>query len=318
VMEVPTAMLLWVDVYSSAVFTRLAGFDFAPTEALMLALPLIALSALLWTAERALPVNRVEAVARPGVHAVRLFDRRRDTCIAMGIAVLASGMGLAPILITALELTHHSVDDAAGYFGNGIQWSVLYAASTATLATVIAIALVSAIREQPRIVRALEALTWMGFLLPPALLALGAIAFRQTPIVGSMFSGAMLVVLALLARYIVVAMRVLRIGELHLAASSIEASRSSGCGYWRRIWRVHLPGTMRFAAIAWILVFVFCVRDTETVALLYPAGGAPLSVRMFTLEANGPPGALAAISLALQALVAVPLIGAAVLLRTRP
>ena len=46
-------------------------------------------------------------------------------------------------------------------------------------------------------------------------------------------------------------------------------------------------------AFAWLLTLVFCLRDLETAILFYPAGGEPLAVRIFTLEANGPPAVVA-------------------------
>ena len=39
------------------------------------------------------------------------------------------------------------------------------------------------------------------------------------------------------------------------------------------------------------------MRDVETSALLYPPGGELLTVRIFTLEANGPPSIVTALAL---------------------
>ncbi|HYU15853.1 MAG TPA: hypothetical protein VEL05_07275, partial [Candidatus Acidoferrum sp.] len=41
---------------------------------------------------------------------------------------------------------------------------------------------------------------------------------------------------------------------------------------------------------------VFALRDLETAALVYPPGGETLTVRIFTLEANGPAGVVAALA----------------------
>jgi iron(III) transport system permease protein len=73
----------------------------------------------------------------------------------------------------------------------------------------------------------------------------------------------------------------------------------------------------RYSWAAWLLAFVFCIRDVETSALLYPPGGEPLSVRLFTLEANGPPAVVSAMAAVLGLLVIIPLAGASLLLRRR-
>ena len=70
-------------------------------------------------------------------------------------------------------------------------------------------------------------------------------------------------------------------------------------------------------AAAWLLAFVFCLRDLETAVLFYPPGSAPLTVRILTLEANGPEAVVAALALIHAALVAGALAVGGVVLRGR-
>ncbi|MEW6270640.1 MAG: hypothetical protein AB1689_15255, partial [Thermodesulfobacteriota bacterium] len=63
--------------------------------------------------------------------------------------------------------------------------------------------------------------------------------------------------------------------------------------------------------------FVFALRDLETPVLFYPPGGEPLTVRIFTLEANAPTAvvaALATVQVVVTALVLV--VGGAALRRS--
>jgi iron(III) transport system permease protein len=62
-------------------------------------------------------------------------------------------------------------------------------------------------------------------------------------------------------------------------------------------------------ALAWLLAFVFCLRDLELPVLYYPPGGEPLTVRLFTLEANGPEPVVAALALVQVAITAVAVAG---------
>jgi iron(III) transport system permease protein len=52
--------------------------------------------------------------------------------------------------------------------------------------------------------------------------------------------------------------------------------------------RILIPSAGRGLGLAWLATFVFCLRDLETAVLYYPPGREPLTVRIFTLEANGP------------------------------
>ncbi len=62
---------------------------------------------------------------------------------------------------------------------------------------------------------------------------------------------------------------------------------------------------------------MFCLRDLETAALLYPAGQEPLTV-WITLETNGPPAVVAALSCVQIGMTAtVVATGSAFLLRGR-
>jgi iron(III) transport system permease protein len=71
----------------------------------------------------------------------------------------------------------------------------------------------------------------------------------------------------------------------------------------------------RGVAFAWLLALVFCLRDLESAVLFYPPGGEPLTVRLFTLEANGPTAVVAALAVTQIAMTAAALAFGAILLR---
>jgi iron(III) transport system permease protein len=78
-----------------------------------------------------------------------------------------------------------------------------------------------------------------------------------------------------------------------------------------------IPIHGRAIAAAWLLAMVFCLRDLETAVLYYPPGGETLPVRIFTLEANGPPAAVAALAVLHVAITATVLALGLALLRRR-
>jgi iron(III) transport system permease protein len=122
----------------------------------------------------------------------------------------------------------------------------------------------------------------------------------------------------LLARYAVIAERGLAVS---LSAQSVrleEAAAAAGAGYGRRLLRIVAPLQMRALLGVWLLCFIFGLRDLDTVALFYPAGTAPLTVRLFTLEANGPQAAVAALAVVQVATTAAALGLSLVLLGRRP
>jgi iron(III) transport system permease protein len=313
--EITVPMFLRVDVYSAAIFARLGGFDFAPGEAAVLALPLLAVSMLLWLVERASPAHAVIALPRARQDCIALLNSKRARTFTATIAVLAGLIGVSPIVVMGVEAARgNGFALLTTYAGDAMINSMLYAASVSTIVVVLAIVSVSVARQYPRFVEAQDALTWLGFLLPPALLSLGAISIWNRPGTQWLYGSAGVIVLALAARYAVLAIRIGLSGERQLSPSLIDAARVHGARYLQRLLQVQLPALWRFTAGAWLLVFVFCLRDIETTALLYPPGGDPLTVRLFTLEANGPPAVVAAMTVTLASMTLVPLAAASLFL----
>ena len=98
-----------------------------------------------------------------------------------------------------------------------------------------------------------------------------------------------------------------------------EAAAAAGARFWRRLVRIILPVNLRGIAAAWLLAVVFCLRDFETAVLYYPPGREPLPVRIFTLEANGPPPVVAALAVAHVLITALVLVAGVLLVpRRRP
>ena len=59
-------------------------------------------------------------------------------------------------------------------------------------------------------------------------------------------------------------------------------------------------------ALSWLVAYIFCLRDTGISMLVYPPGSDPLTVRIFTLMANGEPAMIAALCVLLVVVSLVP------------
>src|SRR5262249_17435089 len=113
-----------------------------------------------------------------------------------------------------------------------------------------------------------------------------------------------ILVVGFVARYTVIALRTVSSIILQSPPDLEDAAAVAGASAWRRLTRIVLPLNARGVVAGWVLGFLFCVRDLETAVLFYPAGREPLTVRLFTLEANGPPAVVAALAVAQAALTA--------------
>lgn len=316
--EFAVPSFLRVDVYSASVFARLGGFAYAPAEATALAIPLLVISALLWMIERSIHVERVVVLPRSRTSRTTLLDGPVIFGIASVCAILAAAIGIAPLVILSVIASQgEGFALMWNYLGDALENSLTLASSVSTLAVAVSLVFATAIRNYPKTVAAIDAIAWMSFILPPALLALGAITIWNRAATQWIYGSAVILVLVLTARYLSFSLRMNLAAERQLSPSQTEAARTLGAGYWHRLVRIDMPGLRRSLVGAWLLVFVFSLRDMETTALVYPPGGEPLTVRIFTLEANGPPAVVAALAVMQALLTTLPLMIAALAFRPR-
>ncbi len=75
----------------------------------------------------------------------------------------------------------------------------------------------------------------------------------------------------------------------------------TGAPWLVRVWCVVVPAALPGVIAAWLIGFIFCLRDLGASMLVYPAGQDTLPVRIFTLMANGAPSLIAALCVILVA-----------------
>jgi iron(III) transport system permease protein len=316
--ELGVPMFLRVDTFPAAVFSRLGGIDYAPGEALALVLPLVPVALALLAVERRLVGARSYAVLGPRSvlrEAISLGRWRRIGSAAVWLVALTSIM---PIVALAWRAVAGGGLRQVGSWLGGAPWNSLSSAVVA--ATVIsAIGLVVGHAAARRRARAggLDAAAVLAFSAPAAVMGIGLIAIWNRPALQWAYGSAAILVVGYVARYAVIGIRA--IGSL-VAQTPLDLEESAACvgaDYWRRLTRILLPLHWRGIGFAWLLALVFCLRDLEMAVLYYPPGGEPLSVRIFTLEANGPESVVAALALVLVGLTAAALCTGGWLLRRR-
>ena len=151
-----------------------------------------------------------------------------------------------------------------------------------------------------------------AFLTPATVLGAGVLATWNRPAGAAVYDTAAILVVGLAARYATVGLRA-SAAVVHATDRSLEdAAAALGAGWGRCMAGLVLPLHRRGLAGAALLAFVFAMRDLDAVAVFYPPGHETLPVRIFTLEANGPPATVAGLALlhAAATAAAIALVGA--------
>ena len=137
----------------------------------------------------------------------------------------------------------------------------------------------------------------LAFMVPAVLLGAGLIALWNRPGTQFIYGGVGIIIIGYIARYGIIGIRTMAVAVAQAPLSLEQAASTFGAGYARRLVSIVLPLHRRGLGAAWLLALVFCMRDLETAVLYYPPGWEPLTVRIFTLEANGPEAVIAGLSI---------------------
>jgi iron(III) transport system permease protein len=310
VSELGVPTFLRVDVFPAAVFARLGGVDYAPGEAFGLVLPLIPLVAVLVLVERRFVGPRSFAVLglRGGSRTPLPLGRWRWPLSVAAWAVALTG--LLPIGALALRAARGtSMSVILGWARAAPFNGLLVSAAAATIVTVMALVAGQALARGHRSGKALDTLSVLAFIMPAAVLGVGLISVWNRPLTAGLYSSVAIIVVGFIARYAAVGLRTCAVALRQVSPTLEEAAATTGARYGRRLLRIVVPTARRGIGFAWLATFVFCLRDLETAILYYPPGREPLTVRIFTLEANGPEPVVAGLA-CLHVLVTAAVMGA--------
>ena len=212
---------------------------------------------------------------------------------------------------------------AAGWnelaWGAFVQWSlnsIWLATLTATLATLIALALAFHLRQRPAgLGRIAVRLVGLGYAIPGAVVVVGLLlpvgwlqAWAPQTAAGAWITATVLgLVWAYLVRFASVALQSVESGYARIAPSLDDSARMLGVAGWGLLGRVHWPLLQRSVAAAALLVFVDVMKELPATLVLRPFNSDTLAVVTYQLARDERLGeaALPALALVLVGLLPV-------------
>lgn len=315
--EVGAPMFLRYAVLPVETLTQFAAFyDFGAATAA--AMPLLVITLLVLALER--------RYLRDRVYRLRPTAPRRSLIVPLGpwrvpavavVSVLAGAIVILPLIsVVASSLSPFGYPEAWSKAGGSLGRSLLLASLGATLLTVLGFLCGYLIHHRAlRFWRAVDTLTLLLFTLPGAVLGIGLIALWNRQATSFLYSSAAMVILAYLAQYTAITSRITLATLGNLPQSLEEAAQMTGARWFARIRHVVLPAAFPGVAVAWLIGFIFCLRDLGASMLVYPPGQDTLPVRIYTIMANGAPSLVAAMCVMLVTVTLLSLILVAAVVR---
>jgi iron(III) transport system permease protein len=199
--------------------------------------------------------------------------------------------------------------------------SLWLAATSAALATALALWLAFAVRVRPgrswgaRFTRGVVQVTSLGYAVPGAVIVVGLLlpvgwlqaVAPQTSAGYWVTATALGIVWAYMVRFVAVALQSVQSGYARVPASLDESARMLGATGAKLAWRVHAPLLRRSTAAAALLVFVDVMKELPATLVLRPFNSDTLAVMTYQLARDERLGeaALPALVLVLVGLVPV-------------
>jgi iron(III) transport system permease protein len=177
-------------------------------------------------------------------------------------------------------------------------------AATAILALALALAYLVE-RTRPRRRDGLDTALLLLFAAPGTVLGVGLILVWNRPGFGWLYGSAAIVLLGWIAHFTPLAIRAVGVALGAVPRGLEEAARLARASWRRTVARVLVPAVGPALAGAWLLAFIFCLRDLDLAITIYPPGAETLPVRVYTLMANSPESVVAALGVLTVGLTAL-------------
>ena len=233
--------------------------------------------------------------------------------------LLAFAAVVVALPLGALAFQSHSVETYALALvgaGDSILRSLAFAAAGASLLAVLGLFL--GYLAERRTLFFWWTNEWISLLLlalPGSVIGIGLISLWNTKATSLIYASPAILILGYLAQYAILPMRVVA-ASLHAVPRSLEqAAWLSGAGWIATLRSIVAPLARRGLLAAWLISFVFALRDVAISIVVYPPGADTLPIRILTLMANGAPSLIAALCIFLIAVTLLPLAAAGVWLK---
>jgi iron(III) transport system permease protein len=297
--EFAVPMFLSVQVFTSEIFTQFAAF-YQHETAVATSLPLIVITLAAMSWERTRLQDRIFAGEEAAPHLSSRWPLGGWKFVVLAFCLLLFAVSvMLPIgIIFTQSLSWQAYRQAFAAAENGIATSFANSMMGATL--LVLVGFIIAYQVERKRAQHFDALLLLMFAVPSTVLGIGLIKlWNQSIFGGAVYNTFIIVIIAYLARFLILPERMLLATLKQIPPSFEEAAMIDGAST-ARIWsRILLPLTAPTMAAAWIIAFIFCFGELGATLIVYPAGGATLPIRLYTIMANSPESVTAAMSVIL-------------------
>ncbi|MCI0445029.1 ABC transporter permease subunit [bacterium] len=300
--EVGVPMFLRYPVYAVQSLTQFAAFyDFGAATAAAVPLTIIAFVLLLTVG---MYFKGKHYLAQQAEKPMLILLDRKGQVIVLTCISICTWLVIFPLLMIVINSGNYSA--AFQKIADSLIRTFIYAAVSATLLSIFGFLSGFLQHQKVSFSKWFEAGWLFLFALPGPVLGIALIILWNRPGLSLVYGSGVILILGFLSQFMLLGSRIINIVLSLIPQSLEEAAKVFGAGWFRRTMRITLPLATYGLIAAWLVSFLFCIRDNGLSMLLYPPGKELVSTRIFTLMANSPPKLIATCLTILIATVFIP------------
>jgi iron(III) transport system permease protein len=308
--EVGVPTFLRYPVYPVEVLTQFVAFyDF--NAATVAAIPMLIVTAMILAVEiRFLHTSVLELSAATFGGRTAPIELGRWRFPLFGLVLVWTLVTVAlPIAVLVVQSAPlNAFADAFSRASDSILRSVIFAGFGATLLTLLGFFCGYLVHSRAlSLRRSVDALALFLFTLPGTVIGIGLISLWNRPMTNAIYATPAIIILGYLAQYAVLPTRMTAAILQRIPPSLEQAAQLCGASWFMTLRCIVAPFAKRGLIAAWVITYIFCLRDLGITLVVYPPGFDTLPVRILTLMANGAPSLIAALCVILIAVTLLPL-----------
>jgi iron(III) transport system permease protein len=312
--EVGVPTFLRYPVYPVEILTQFAAFyDFS--AATVAAIPLLAVTTVILALEIRFLHTSVLALSAATFGSRNVpIELGRWRFPLFGLVLVWTSVTVAlPIAVLIVQSASLSAfADAFSRTSDSIIRSVVFAAIGATLLTLLGFFCGYLVHSRALpLWRSVDALALFLFTLPGTVIGIGLISLWNKPMTNAIYATPAIIILGYLAQYAILPTRMTAAILQRIPPSLEQAAQLCGASWFMTLRCIVVPLSKRGLIAAWIITYIFCLRDLGITLVVYPPGFDTLPVRILTLMANGAPSLIASLCVILIVVTLLPLFVAA-------
>jgi ABC-type ATPase involved in cell division/ABC-type spermidine/putrescine transport system permease subunit II len=298
--EVGVPTFLRYPVYPVEILTQFAAFyDFSAATAA--AIPMLIVTVVILVLEIHLlhtSVLELSAATIGGRNAPIELGRWRVPLFGLALVWTLVTVALPIAVLVVQSASLNVFADAFSRASDSILRSVVFAAIGATLLTLLGFFCGYLVHSRALpLWRSVDALALFLFTLPGTVIGIGLISLWNRPITNAIYATPAIIILGYLAQYAILPTRMTAAILQRIPPSLEQAAQLCGASWFMTLRHVVAPLAKRGLIGAWIIAYIFCLRDLGITLVVYPPGFDTLPVRVLTLMANGAPSLIATMSM---------------------